>query len=142
MKASALHSRWLTVHTLAIAFSLAHLIMDWWAGLLGPFALPVPNGQMGVLTLSAGIYALWARALVLGSLGSRSSLVSTMLLAAVASLNGFSIVACLPPCGGAYSIADLAHIGSLVFCLWAAFESWQVFRQLRRSSDRQVGQTA
>ncbi|MCW5852690.1 MAG: hypothetical protein KIT87_21650 [Anaerolineae bacterium] len=142
MNQPALRSRGLTVHTLAIAFSLAHMVMDWWAGLLGPFALPVPVGQVGVLVLSAGMYALWARALVLGSLGSRSSLVSTMLLSALASLNGFSIVACLPPCGGAYSVADLAHIGSLVFCLWAILESWQALKRLPRASARHMEQTA
>lgn len=52
------NSRWLAAHTLAILFSLAHLILDWQFGLLGPPGIPIPPAQTILLAVSAGMYAL------------------------------------------------------------------------------------
>ena len=119
--------RWLLVHTLAIAFSLSHVILDWWAGLLAPPGDTMTGTGMLFLALSVGIYALWANALVLASHGSRWWLGVTIGVSAVSSLNGFAIVYCLPPC--LFPVGDLSHIGSLIFCLWAIFESWLALQQ-------------
>lgn len=120
--------RWLLAHTLGIAFSLSHVMLDLWAGVVGPLSdsLRLTAPQVLLLVVGAGIYALWAYALVMSSLGSRGWLWATIGLAAVASLNGFSIVSCPPPC--AFPVGDLSHIGSLGFCLWAMLESGLALR--------------
>jgi len=43
-------------------------------------------------------------------------------------LNGLTILACLPPCGGSFGIADIAHIGSLLSPFVAVFLTWQFVR--------------
>jgi len=54
--------------------------------------------QVLVLIFNAGLYAMWASALAFAIQGSRRTMVATILLSAVGSLNGFTIVFCLPPC--------------------------------------------
>ena len=127
-------NRWLLAHTLGIAVSLSHVLLDLWAGVVGPLGISVVGPQV-LINLTAAqvlilvscvvVYALWAYTLVLGSRGSRGALLATMGLAAVASLNGLTIFACPPPC--AFPVGDASHIGSLVFCLWAVVESWAAF---------------
>jgi hypothetical protein len=103
---------WLLVHTLAIGFSLSHLILDWHLDLFGsliPTSLSVV--QAFVLVIGAVVYASWAAALALASQGSRRGLITTLLLCAVGGLgNGLSIVACLPPCSGAPLLATSATL--------------------------------
>ncbi len=127
--------RWLLVHALAIAFSLSHVILDWWAGLLAPPGDTMSGKGMLLLGLSVAIYALWAYALALASHGSRWWLVVTIGVSAVSSLNGFAIIYCLPPC--VFPVGDLSHIGALIFCLWAIIESWLV---IMRSAKMPAGQ--
>ncbi len=56
----------------------------------------------------------------------------TLPLCAIGALgNGLSILACPPPCGGAAPVGDLTHVGSLVFCVWALYESWRRLVQPR-----------
>ena len=60
--------RWLPAHTLAIGFSLSHLILDWHLDLFGslnPTSLSAV--QAFVLVMGAVVYASWAAALVLAS---------------------------------------------------------------------------
>jgi hypothetical protein len=129
------NSRWLAVHTLAFAFSLSHLMLDWGAGIIGgPIASTIAPVQALVLVVGSALYALWAAALVVAVQGSKRAMVAAMVLAAVGALgNGSSIVACPPPCGGAAPVGDVAHIGSLAFGVWAIYESWQA---LARASTR------
>jgi hypothetical protein len=125
--------RWLPAHALAIAFSLSHLTLDWGAQIMGgPIGPVITPGQALVLVIGSGLYALWAAALVVAGQGSRRAMAATQPLCAVGALgNGLSIVACPPPCGGAAPIGDLTHIGSLVFGVWAVYESWRGVAQLR-----------
>ena len=127
--------RWLPAHALAIGFSLSHLTLDWGAQIMGgPIGAVMTPGQVLVLVIGSGLYALWAAALVVAGQGSRRAMAATLPLCAVGALgNGLSIVACPPPCGGAAPVGDVAHIGSLVFGVWAIYESWQA---LTRGSAR------
>jgi hypothetical protein len=78
------------------------------------------------------IYAGWASALVLAGEGYRRALAATLPLCILGALgNGFSIVACPPPCGGAAPAGDLAHLGSLIFGVWALTESGRALAQPR-----------
>jgi hypothetical protein len=122
---------WLPAHTLAIAFSLSHLTLDWAAQIMGgPIGPLITPGQALVLAIASALYALWAAALVVAGQGSKRAMVATMVLCGVGALgNGSSIVACSPPCGAA-PIGDLSHLGSLVFGVWAIFESSRALVQL------------
>jgi hypothetical protein len=122
--------RWLPVHTFAIGFSLSHLILDWHFDLFGPLTTSLSTVQALVLVVGAAVYALWASSLTLASQGSRRGMIATLVLCGVGGLgNGFSIVACLPPCPAAFPFGDISHVGSLVFGVWAMIESWQTFKQ-------------
>jgi hypothetical protein len=123
--------RWLPVHTLAIGFSLSHLILDWHLDLFGPL---IPTSlsvvQAFVLVMGAVVYASWAAALAFASQGSQRGLMTTLVLCAVGGLgNGLSIVACLAPCSGASPFGDISHIGSLIFATWAMVDSWQALKK-------------
>ncbi len=72
--------RWLLVHTLAIQFSLAHTILDWHLGLIGPSSPTLSADQALILVLCATLYALWARALALAIQGSRLAMIATLML--------------------------------------------------------------
>lgn len=90
--------RWLSVHTLAIGFSLSHFIHDWHLDLFGPL---IPTSlsivQSLVLITGALVYSSWAAALALAIQGSQRGLMTALVLCAVRGLgNGLSIVACLP----------------------------------------------
>ncbi len=78
-----LSKRWLPVHTLAIAFSLGHVILDWHFDLFGPLSPTLTAYQALVLVLGATLYALWACALALAIQGSRPAMVATVMLCAV-----------------------------------------------------------
>lgn len=131
MNLSRIRPRWLPVHTLAIGFSLSHLILDWHLDLFGPLnPTSLSVVQALVLVIGAVVYASWAAALALASQGSRRGLVVTIVLSALGGLgNGLSIVACLPPCSGASPFGDISYIGSLVFGAWAMIESWQALKK-------------
>ena len=125
--------RWLPAHTLAIGFSLAHLTLDWGAQLIGgPIGPVIAPVQAVVLVIGSALYALWASALVVAGQGSRGAMAATLALCTIGALgNGLSIVACPPPCGGAAPMGDLTHVGSLVFGVWAVYESWRALTQPR-----------
>ena len=131
--------QWLLAHSLAIGFSLMHVILDWHLDLFGPLVKTSLSGVQA-LTLVWGItvYAAWEVSLVLAVLGSRRALIATIGLCALGGLgNGLSILFCLPPCPGAAPFGDISHIGSLVFGLWGVVESWRALRQpvgLRRTT--------
>jgi hypothetical protein len=122
--------RWLTVHTLAIGFSLSHLFLDWQFNLFGSSTNSLSTVQALVLVTGAAVYALWAAALALAGQGSRRGMIATLVFSGLGGLgNGLSIVACPPPCSGAFPFGDISHIGSLVFGAWAMIESWRALRQ-------------
>jgi hypothetical protein len=122
-----INSRWLLAHTLAIGFSLAHMILDWHLDLFGASETSLSLAQAATLLIGSTLYAFWAMALTLAGQGNRRAMPVTILTAAIGGLgNGLSIVFCLPPCSGAFPFGDLSHIGSLIFGAWAIYESWRV----------------
>jgi len=90
------------------------------------------GAEMLAPVLIVSIYALWANALVQASHGNRWALWVTIGVSALSSLNGLTIVYCLPLCF--FPLGDLSHIGSLVFGWWAIFESWRALRWNARAS--------
>jgi hypothetical protein len=127
---SRLSQRWLLANTLAIGFSLSHLILDWHLDLFGPATTYLSTAQALILVIGSAVYALWAYALALANRGSRRAMIATIGLCALGGLgNGLSIIACLPPCAGAFPFGDISHIGSLVFGLWAILEVWLTLKQ-------------
>lgn len=79
--------RWLLAHTLGIAFSLSHVMLDLWAGVVGPLGVSLTGSgvlinmtasQVLILVSCAVVYALWAYTLGLGSLGRRGALWATL----------------------------------------------------------------
>lgn len=123
--------RWLLAHTLTIAFSLMHVILDWHLDLYGPLLrTSLSNVQALVLVIGAALYAAWTASLVLAVQGNRRAMIATIGLCALGGLgNGYAIVYCLPPCTGAAPFGDISHIGSLVFGAWGIAESWRALKQ-------------
>lgn len=121
---------WLALNGLAIAFSLAHLIMDWHIGLFGPSTPQISPLQATLVWLICLAYGWWGLALGLASQGHRPGLTSLIVLSAGWSFagNGLPILACPPPCAGAFPHQDIAHLGSLLFGGWAAYASWRALR--------------
>lgn len=122
--------RWLWLNLLALAFSLAHLIMDWHIGLFGASSESISALQAALVWLVSLVYAWWGVSLAAASRGARAGLLSLLGLSAVWAFlgNGVPIVFCPPPCAGAFPHQDIAHIGSLLFGGWAAYESGRAFR--------------
>jgi hypothetical protein len=116
-----------------MGFSLGHLMLDWGIDVIdGPLGAVVTPTQALVLVVGAALYAAWTSALVVAGQGSRRAMAATLPLCATGALgNGLSIVACPPPCGGAAPMADLTHIGSLVFGAWALYESGRALARVR-----------
>ncbi|MAG36924.1 MAG: hypothetical protein CL878_11875 [Dehalococcoidia bacterium] len=120
--------RWLWLNALALAFSLAHLLLDWHVGVFGASSDSVSVLQGGLLVLIAAVYAWWGLSLATAGRGQRSGLVWLLILSAGWAFagNGLAILACLPPC--VFPYGDVTHLGSLVFGGWAAYETWQAMR--------------
>jgi hypothetical protein len=128
-------SRWLLAHTLAIGFSLAHLTLDWHLDLFGAAETNLSLAQAATLLIGSSVYALWAMGLSQAGQGKRNGLWLTIYTAGLGGLgNGLSIVFCPPICGAVFPYGDLSHIGSLIFGIWAIYESWQALRQNAQTS--------
>jgi hypothetical protein len=122
-------SRWLLAHTLAIGFSLAHLTLDWHLDLFGAAETNLSFAQAATLLIGSSVYALWAMGLSQAGQGKRNGMWLTIYTAGLGGLgNGLSIVFCPPICGAAFPYGDLSHIGSLVFGVWAIYESWRALK--------------
>jgi hypothetical protein len=106
------------------------MILDWHLDLFGPTSSVLTAAQAVVLVLGATIYALWASAFVVASGGNKLGMAATLMLCAIGGLgNGLSILACPPPCRGASPFGDITHLGSLIFSVWAIYESWRALKQ-------------
>ena len=123
-------TRCLVLNALALAFSLAHLLVDWHIGLFGASSQAVSGSQAALLWLASFLYAGWGLGLAAAARGARAGLLSLVTLSAgwAALGNGLPLVFCLPPCAGGYPHQDLTHVGSLLFGSWAAYARWQAAR--------------
>lgn len=130
-------THWLTAHALTVGFSLMHMTLDWHYDLFGPSNPTLTITQALVLVIGSVLYALWAMALTRAGQGSRHAMIATIPLAAVGGLgNGLAIVFCPPIiCATAFPFGDASHIGSLVFGVWAIYESRRALQSDARVSE-------
>ena len=125
---------------LALAFSLAHFLVDWHIGLFGASSESLSGLQAALIGLVCFVYAWWGVSLAAAAQGARAGLLSLATLSAGWSLlgNGLPLAFCPPPCASAFPYQDLAHVGNLVFGTWAAYASWRA----ARVSEQPPGRTA
>jgi hypothetical protein len=137
-----INSRWLLAHTLAIGFSLAHLTLDWHLDLFGASETSLSVAQAATLLIGSSLYALWAMALAQAAQGKRMGMNLTIFAAGLGGLgNGASIVFCPPICGAVFPFGDLSHIGSLIFGVWAIYESWRALNPKTQFTASNQGRT-
>ena len=88
-----------------------------------------------MLTVLIGmLYTWWAWVFGRAVRGANSGLVGLMAFDILwVSLNGVSILACLPPCGSVPLYGDTLHLGTLILGPLAAYFA---YRAMRRSSVR------
>ncbi|MGH2500248.1 MAG: hypothetical protein ACRDF0_09195, partial [Candidatus Limnocylindria bacterium] len=122
----------LRLSSLALAFSLSHVIIDFAIGLYGSGAT-LTMLQAANIAAYAAVYGYWGWAFG-AAREARWAVVVIALLAGVWAAFGQGVVgfaACPPPCRAATGFQDAAHLGSLVFGTWAASAT---VRALRRGS--------
>jgi hypothetical protein len=124
-------NRCLLLNAIAMSFSLMRVLIDFNLILILLSDLLWLEGAL--LTFLVFVYGWWAASLALAGRDSRSGLVSMLVLSLLwAAGNGAAgVVSCPPPCGGLtpYNpLADISHIGSLVFGATAAYTSLMVIR--------------
>ncbi len=116
---------WLAWNLVAMVFGFTHALLDAF--------LVIPPGVGVALALTATILIViwWSAGLVVlvrSSTRSRLAIAGVWVGAAFAFLNGLSIVACPPPCGGSFGIGDAVHIGSLLSSVVAALLTWRFLK--------------
>jgi hypothetical protein len=124
-------SRCLWLNAIAISFSLVRVQIDFGLVLIVLSELVWLEGAL--LAFLAFVYGWWAWSLARAGRDSRSGLVSMFAMCLLwAGGNGAAgLLSCPPPCGGLIPynpLADISHIGSLVFGAGAAFTTWKVVR--------------
>ncbi len=124
---------WLWVNLAAMGFSLVHTVAD--AAILFGSSSPGSEVPPSLLTVLIGLlYTWWAWVFARAVGGANSGLVGLMAFDILwVSLNGVSILACLPPCGSVPLYGDTIHLGTLILSPLAAYFA---YRAMRRSSVR------
>lgn len=121
--------RWAWLGGLALGFSLVHVLFDYQIGLFGQTSDDVSWVQATLAFLLGALYVIWgvSFAMAQGGTWRRSGLVSLLMLALAWSFlaNGLvGVLACLPPCSGAFPYQDVAHLGNIIFGGWASYATW------------------
>jgi len=120
---------WLVANYVAMAFGVTHALLD-------SFLLIGTGIGVGLAVVGTVLILSWWRA-GLRALG-RSQTGSWLVIAGVwvgavfTFLNGLTILACLPPCGGSFGIADVVHVGALVSPFVALFLTLRFVRSSAR----------
>jgi len=125
-------NRILWLNAAALSFSLMRVLIDFGLILIVLSELLWLEGAL--LTFLAFVYGWWAWSLARAGRGGSSGLFSMLALSLLwAGGNGATgVVSCPPPCGGLtpYNpLADISHIGSLVFGATAAYTTWRTVRR-------------
>jgi hypothetical protein len=107
---------WLWLGLLTMFVSALHITLDFGVGLFdlhGTLLLTEASTLIGV----ALIQLWWAISFMAGAQGNGGGVLSagTLGLVWAALTNGFPIVYCPPMCDEARPLADVAHVGSIVF---------------------------
>ena len=124
-------SAWLWLSALALGVSLTHVLIDWHIGLFGGPSMHMSTLQAGLVLLFGLVAAWWALALGLASQGQKSALVSVLVLDVGYALlaNGLAvIVACPPPCEGAFPYQDISHIANMIVGPCAGYVTWKAMQ--------------
>jgi len=120
---------WLWANLAAMGFSLVHTIADYGIILGSSPSLEVQQSVLtSVLTVLIGLmYTWWAWVLVRAVGGTRSGLVGLIAFDLLwVSLNGVTIIYCLPPCGTALPFYGGAiHLGTLILGPLAAYLAYR-----------------
>jgi len=118
------HGWWLVANYVAMAFGVTHALLD-------AFVVIRSAISVGLAVVVTILVVSWWRAglRALGrSTGAQLAVAGVWVGAVFTFLNGLTILACLPPCGGSFGIADIVHIGSLISPFVAVFLTWQFVR--------------
>jgi hypothetical protein len=120
-------ARCLQLNALALAFSLAHTIADYYV----IFTMAGFNtwGMAAYVGVSSAVYGWWGWSMVQAAAGSRAALPSLLALSGFwAVLHGLTFVF-IPLTN---ILANVVHFGSLIFGLWAAYATWRLLRPRRQ----------
>lgn len=121
---------WVWLNGLALAFSLAHYLIDWHIGPFGSASSLMSPAQAGLVAISAGLYGWWALSVGAASSAGRSGVGACFILAFgwAFLLNGVvALAVCLPPCGNAFPFQDITHFGNVIFGGLASWLTWRAF---------------
>jgi len=116
---------WLVSNLVAMVFGVTHALLDAF------FVIPPGIGVALAVTATALVITWWTTGLVVlvASANRRRLAIAGVWVGTVfVFLNGLSIVACPPPCGGSFGIGDVAHIGSLVSSMVVALLTLRFLR--------------
>ena len=120
---------WLVANYVAMAFGVTHALLD-------AFILSGSGIGVGLAVLLTVLIVSWwragLRALDWSTAASRLAISGIGVGSLFTFLNGLTILACLPPCGGSFGLADIVHVG----CLLSPFVV--VFLTRRFARDRGV----
>jgi hypothetical protein len=113
-----------------MGFSLVHTLLD--VGLVLASSSSRSAMQQDLITLLIGLlYTWWAWVLVQAVGGEKSGLVGLMAFDVLwVSLNGVSIIYCLPPCGSVPFFGDTVHLGNLILDPLAAYFAYRAMRRI------------
>ena len=120
---SSLLARCLLLNALALAFSLAHAMADYYV----IFTMAGFNtwGMAAYVGVSSAVYGWWGWSLAQAAAGSRVALPSLLALCGFwAVLHGLTFVF-IPLTN---FLANIVHFGSLIFGLWGAYATWRALR--------------
>jgi len=114
------------------------VLIDVWIDLFGSAEGGIVTGgphisvaQALTLLAFAVLYGWWSSPIAAATAGVRGAMLALAVLAFVWVFlgNGVTgVLACFPPCAGAYPWQDGAHLASVVFGGWAAWAAWRAYR--------------
>jgi hypothetical protein len=126
---------WLVASVLALAATLAHLLIDVHIGLFGASAPEIGPLQMVNIGIIAAVFAYWAYAMAYALAGSASALAAVVVFSAfwAAFANGAVALVVAPPPSLGFPYQDITHGLSLVFGTLATVLAWRELKA--RGSD-------
>ena len=126
---------WLWVNLAAMGFSLVHTVADFGIIVFGSSSSSSEVPQSLLTVLIGLLYTWWAWVFAQAVRGANSGLVGLIAFDVLwVSLNGVSIIYCLPPCGTAVPFyGDTIHLGTLIL---GPLGAYLAYRAMRGSSVR------
>jgi hypothetical protein len=124
---------WLWVNLAAMGFSLVHTVADAGIFVFGSSSSSSEVPQSLLTVLIGLLYTWWAWVFARAVGGAKSGLVGLIAFDVLwVSLNGVSIIYCLPPCSfGVPFYGDAIHLGTLIL---GPLGAYLAYRAMRRSS--------